>query len=257
MKIVSLNIHKGFSVGNRKFILEQLRKDLRQSQADIVFLQEVIGEHAMHQQKIDAWPIESQFEFLADTVWPYHAYGKNAIYGHGHHGNAVLSHQAFTQRKNLNATIMSISQRGILHGIIDNNVHLLCIHFGLFEFERTRQVKQLIDYIDTKIPRHEPIIMAGDFNDWRRFSHDRLIEQLGLVEAHSFVHGVCAKTYPAFFPVFSLDRIYLRGFEVKSCTRLRGTHWRNFSDHCGLVAELVKPTAQDYGAPKLRAMSLN
>ncbi len=240
MKVVSLNIHKGFSLGNQRFILEQLRKDLRQSGAHIVFLQEVIGEHKGHKKKQCAWPKESQFEFLADTVWPHHAYGKNAIYNQGHHGNAVLSQMQFLNRKNINATVVPVSQRGILHGIIAGNIHLLCIHFGLFEFERKLQVDQLIQYIEDNISDSHSLIMAGDFNDWRRSSHDRLVTRLGLVEAHSQVHGECAKTYPAFFPVLPMDRIYLRGFHVEVCQRLSGAHWRNFSDHCGLYAELVQ-----------------
>ncbi len=35
--------------------------------------------------------LDSQFAFLADEIWPHFAYGKNAIYSAGHHGNAILS----------------------------------------------------------------------------------------------------------------------------------------------------------------------
>src|SRR5665647_3409505 len=58
---------------------------------DIVFLQEVQGEHAHHAAHVLNWPVAPQYEFLADEVWQDYAYGRNAIYDQGHHGNAILS----------------------------------------------------------------------------------------------------------------------------------------------------------------------
>jgi len=91
LRIVTINIHKGFSWGNRRFILPRLREALRSADADIVFLQEVVGENSARAQKDRNWPTQSQHEFLADSVWKYSCYGKNAFYPDGHHGNAILS----------------------------------------------------------------------------------------------------------------------------------------------------------------------
>ena len=84
LKVLSYNIHKGFSVGNRRFVLERIRQAIRTVHADVVFLQEVLGQHEKHRIHVQGWPSQTQFEFLADQVWPHHAYGKNATYTAGH-----------------------------------------------------------------------------------------------------------------------------------------------------------------------------
>ncbi|GBH09292.1 Metal-dependent hydrolase [Pseudomonas syringae pv. actinidiae] len=40
-----MNMHMGFGIFNRRFILPELREAVRSVSADIVFLQEVHGEH--------------------------------------------------------------------------------------------------------------------------------------------------------------------------------------------------------------------
>jgi endonuclease/exonuclease/phosphatase family metal-dependent hydrolase len=48
LKVLTVNIHKGFGVFNRKFILHELREAVRAVGADLVFLQEVHGTHTHH-----------------------------------------------------------------------------------------------------------------------------------------------------------------------------------------------------------------
>jgi endonuclease/exonuclease/phosphatase family metal-dependent hydrolase len=49
------------------------------------------------------------------------------------------------------------------------------------------------------------------------------------------------RTFPAAFPWFRLDRIYQRGFAVRSARVLRGLPWAKLSDHSPLLAELELP----------------
>ena len=88
---MTINTHKGFSSFNRKFILPALRDGVRAVGADIVFLQEVTGAHTRHASRVADWPAASHYEFLADTIWPQYAYGRNAVYPSGDHGNAILT----------------------------------------------------------------------------------------------------------------------------------------------------------------------
>ncbi|MEX2470029.1 MAG: endonuclease/exonuclease/phosphatase family protein [Pseudohongiellaceae bacterium] len=238
-KILTLNIHKGFSMGNRRFTLERIRENLRETGSNLVFLQEVIGENERHREAITDWPDTNQFEFLADTVWDHYAYGKNAIYQHGHHGNAILSELPFTDFCNVDISTMSFSQRGILHGQIENRVHLLCAHLGLFESERREQIRRLTNYMETNIPASDPLILAGDFNDWRRTAHRIIKRQCGLIEASEVINQRLPATYPAMMPMLPMDRIYLRGFRVESTRVLTGPTWRQVSDHCAIVANVV------------------
>lgn len=237
-KVLTLNMHKGFSAGNRRFTLEQIRSNLRATRSNIVFLQEVIGENEKHRQKISAWPDNNQFEFLADSVWNHYAYGKNAIYDHGHHGNAILSELPFVRYDNIDLSKLSFSQRGLLHGELENGVHLLCVHLGLLEIERRAQVAMVADYIEQKIPASAPLILAGDFNDWWRRAHRSLKQRCGLIEASEHVNKRLALTFPAALPLLPMDRIYLRGFRVNSIQVLADSLWRQVSDHCALQTEL-------------------
>ena len=238
-RVISLNIHKGFALGPKRLVLSKIREFLRESGASIVFLQEVIGANARHQKNVRAWPSQTQLEYLADTVWTHHAYGKNAIYQHGHHGNAILSELPFVRWDNIDASILSFSQRGFLHGTIEGGLHLICVHLGLFERERQLQIAHLIEHITRTIGPHEPLILAGDFNDWRLQGHRRLVDALGVEEVHEAIMGKPARTYPAFLPLLAMDRIYVRGLRIGHCRSIAGEHWRNFSDHRALVTDLL------------------
>ena len=91
LHVATYNIHKGFSQFNRRLMIHELRDRLRLLDADIVFLQEVLGQHHRHAARFEDWPAEPQYEFLAQKVWNDYAYGRNTAYTHGHHGNAILS----------------------------------------------------------------------------------------------------------------------------------------------------------------------
>ena len=56
LTVMTVNIHKGFTSFNRKFILPELRDAVRKVGADVVFMQEVLGTHEEHGKKIQAWP---------------------------------------------------------------------------------------------------------------------------------------------------------------------------------------------------------
>jgi endonuclease/exonuclease/phosphatase family metal-dependent hydrolase len=242
IKILTYNIHKGFSTSNLRFILHDIKDSLRHVDADVVFLQEIHGERIISKKRFDDWPTNSQFEFLADEVWPHHAYGKNAIYKSGHHGNAILSKYPFIEWENIDVSIMKSASRSLLHGTIrmpdiDQKIHIICVHLGLLERERERQFETLSKRISSHVPPDEPLIIAGDFNDWRGRAERHLHHDLGVNEAFKNTHGSYARSFPAWFPVLSMDRIYYRGLDVASCKRLHGLPWNRMSDHTPLLAE--------------------
>jgi endonuclease/exonuclease/phosphatase family metal-dependent hydrolase len=242
VKILTYNIHKGFSTSNLRFILHDIKDSLREVNADVVFLQEIHGECNISKNRFDDWPNNRQFEFLADEVWPHHAYGKNAIYKSGHHGNAILSKYPFIEWENIDVSIMKSASRSLLHGTIrtpDSNqkIHIICVHLGLFERERERQFATLSRRISSHVPADEPLIIAGDFNDWRGRAEHHMHDDLDVNEVFKTTHGAYARTFPAWFPVLSMDRIYCRGLDVVSCSRLQGMPWRRLSDHAPLLAE--------------------
>jgi len=225
-------------MGLRRYTLDRIRNCLRDSSANIVFLQEVVGENHRHARNIPHWPQGNQLEFLADSVWTHHAYGKNAIYQNGHHGNAILSEMPFKHWQNHDISLMTFSQRGILHGETTKKLHLICVHFGLFEGERRNQTRKLLDYVHNNVPPEAPLIIAGDFNDWRKSSHKLITKELKVFDAYHRINHRVANTFPAIRPMLPMDRIYLRGFQVKSCKIMSNREWRSISDHCALLAKV-------------------
>jgi endonuclease/exonuclease/phosphatase family metal-dependent hydrolase len=241
LRVLSLNAHKGFTPLNRRFILHELREAVRAVAADLVFLQEVVGVHTRHALRHKNWPAVPQYEYLADTLWTDHAYGRNAVYPHGDHGNALLSRYPIRFHRNHDASLGSGEARGFLHCVLElpsGPLHAICVHLGLRERDRSRQLDLLCNLIDREVPPDVPLIVAGDFNDWRRRAHARLQRCAGLHEVFVTATGHPARTFPARWPLLALDRIYVRHTRASNPLVLGAHPWSHLSDHAPLAAEL-------------------
>ena len=246
LRVATWNIHKGFSAFNDRVIVRQLRERLRALDADIVFLQEVQGEHTRHAERHGDWPSEAQHEFLAEEVWAHTSYGRNVIYDAGHHGNAILSRYPIVHEHNQDVTHLRFEKRGLLHCAIKVPrlrvpVHCVCVHLSLFAGSRQRQADALAERIDDVVPEGSPLVIAGDFNDWGNQAGPRLAQTLHLHEAHTVLHRRPAFSFPARLPLLPLDRVYVRGFDVADSVVHRGSAWARLSDHAPLSAELILP----------------
>jgi endonuclease/exonuclease/phosphatase family metal-dependent hydrolase len=240
LKIATYNIHKGFSQFNRHMVLHKLREHLRGLDADIVFLQEVQGAHTTHANNHDGYPLKPQYEFLAEEFWAHQAYGMNAVYEEGHHGNAILSRFPIVESNNKDVSAHRFESRGLLHTEVEiggQRVFCLCAHFGLFAKGRRAQNLALVEHVLQEIPADAPLIIAGDFNDWRNKLSHTLARDLGVFDVFDSHEGKPARSFPSALPMFKLDRIYVRGFDVVNCEVHGG---RRMSDHAALLAELKK-----------------
>jgi endonuclease/exonuclease/phosphatase family metal-dependent hydrolase len=243
LHVATYNIHKGFSHFNHRMTVHELRDRLRSLGADVVFLQEVVGHNARHAQRHKDWPSEPQHEFLADRIWTDFAYGKNAVYDDGHHGNAILSRYPIIHFDNEDISTNPMERRGLLHAEIDvpgwpDHLHCVCVHLGLFASARRKQVQAVCDRIRSLVPEGAPLVLAGDFNDWRSEASDAL-GMLGVMEVFEIIRGRPARSFPARLPIFRLDRIYIRGFSVQQAHVHRNTGWTHASDHAALTASLI------------------
>lgn len=222
--VVSLNMHKGTGWFTRKSTLDRLREQIRQLEPDLILLQETQG---------------TQFEFIAEEIWPHFSYGMNVSKDNGHHGNAILSKFPIVFSNNIDISKGSYERRGLLHTIIErpscnSRVHLLCVHLGLFKNDRLKQLAQIVEYINAEIPLNDFLILGGDFNDLGSHATAPLVEGLGLQETFLHFHGSYAKTFPAWAPLLRLDRIYCRGFDVHHARCLTDRAWKILSDHIAI-----------------------
>ena len=228
--VLSFNIHKGFAAFGRESTLERIRGAVRSTDAHILCLQEVAGGAS-----------GAQFEFLADSVWHHHAYGQNAVYDSGHHGNAVLSKFPITAWENIDISTNAFERRGMLHVTLDvegRPLHVVTVHLNLFEGGRRVQLQHLEERLESHVPATEALIVAGDFNDWRR-NATPILAKMGLEECFVKTQGREASTFPVQFPALCLDRIYVRGLEVGTAKVCLGGDWNQLSDHAALLAALL------------------
>ncbi len=244
LHVCTYNIHKGFSQFKARMMIHELRRRLHGLNPDIVFLQEVQGLHERHAERRRDWPPVGQHDFLAEGVWPETAYGGNAIYDHGHHGNAILSRFPILSSHNEDISELRFERRGMLHTEIavpgwKMPLHCVCVHLGLTAAARRRQMLALAEHMEKVSPGDTPLIIAGDFNDWHNRAGDLLAERLGMVEVFGGINGQPARSFPATLPVFRLDRIYVRGFTIERSEVHFGRPWSKISDHAALSAHIV------------------
>ncbi|MDQ2137343.1 endonuclease/exonuclease/phosphatase family protein [Alcaligenaceae bacterium C4P045] len=284
LRVVSYNIHKGRSALLSRESLNALRLELYGLRPDLLFLQEVQGRNEK------ASRFDAQHESLGAALHMSVAYGRNAIRDQTDHGNALLSRFKIISYENQDISDHRMEQRGLLHATVDiggREVHCFVVHLGLFAGGRSRQITALIERIQRLVPEGDPILIAGDFNDWGDRLAPLFVQQLGLYEVFSHAprtHGgdvpklrdsmrrmanvlrgvpnafealdrtrqlgmsgsaYCPlpppRTFPAVFPFLRLDRIYQRGFAVRSARVLRGREWAKLSDHSPLLTELELP----------------
>ncbi|WP_019142012.1 endonuclease/exonuclease/phosphatase family protein [Noviherbaspirillum massiliense] len=259
LRIATYNIHKGVSSFRGMPRIHALKQALASVEADILFLQEVQGRHDKRAARHAAyWPTMEQHKFLAGNSH-YAVYGMNAVYDHGHHGNALLSRFSIASASNQDVSDHAFESRGILHCVVqvqEAMIHCYVVHLGLFAKSRKRQTEALIEVVQDSAPPDAPVIIAGDFNDWTNQLSDSLRTSLGLTEVFdenlpsrgfgAYLRQLSgrgpklkpARTFPAALPWLRLDRIYVRGFAIHSAQVLHGAMWAKLSDHAPIVASL-------------------
>ncbi|MNF98464.1 hypothetical protein D3C84_813220 [compost metagenome] len=104
------------------------------------------------------------------------------------------------------------------------------------ESHRNEQLKLLRRLLES-FPDEAPVIVAGDFNDWRQRA-DALLKPCGLREVFAEHHGKPARSFPARLPALRLDRIYVRNLKASQPQVLASRPWSHLSDHAPLSVEI-------------------
>jgi endonuclease/exonuclease/phosphatase family metal-dependent hydrolase len=248
LRVATYNIHKGVMGLRKRSRIHDLRVALHAIDADICFLQEV-QERNERLARRPGHPNGTQLDVLCNGSYVHRAYGMNAVYPHGHHGNAIVSRHTIGQYLNHDISDHALEKRGLLHAVS---------HIDSIKRSRVRQAEFLIDFVRSEVPAGAPLIIAGDFNDWQKGVDEILHSELDVVEAAAEFNrrqrngrrferlmpwreanrSQVARTYPSVMPWLSLDRIYVRGFNVHEVRVPKGIEWSQRSDHMPLIADL-------------------
>lgn len=234
LRIVTWNIHKG--VGNdRKLDVDRIADVLAQYEPDVVALQEVFRFDPHH-------GVRSQPEELAELLeLPHVATAWNVPRRQGVYGNATLSRLPLETPTNIDLKWRFKKRRSALYtrvALPHRSLHLFNVHLGLAHFERKAQLRWVADWTDRLATAGEPVVVAGDTNDW-----------LSRLQRHAHARGFACSgagrrrhargTYPSFLPMGALDRVYLRGDVRVIDSYASRTHLaRQASDHLPLVTDL-------------------
>lgn len=231
LRILSYNIHKGRAFLSRRKTWQDLLTLLKGSKPDLIFLQEFLREAEA----------EHFLETLADEIWPHHSFGKNAMLGDYHYGNAILSKYPLLESHNTDISNSALERRGMLYAQIQpergHRIHLCCCHLDLTSRGREQQIEKMSRTLVPLIPAMEPLLLVGDFNDWQENLHPIIEDTFQVKDSFVTLTGKLLPSAPSLFPIFSLDRVYYRSLEPVRGEYLKNTPWHLRSDHLPLVVD--------------------
>lgn len=234
LRVVTYNIRKGKGANGRSAVeMRHLGEALAAQGVDIALCQEVF--HC-------ARTGNSQTRHLAEALGFESYYGKNKTRSVGHHGNSTFTRLKVDLYENHDLSVNRIERRGALYArmhIADRMLHVFNVHLGLSGGQRKAQIDRIADLVHQLCRDDEPVLLAGDFNDWGRVLTDAVCREMGFADVFADHAEHEIRTWHARRPVFALDRIYVRNLKPVLAKRLTGEPWSDLSDHLPLVAELV------------------
>lgn len=240
IRVVTYNIHRAIGV-DRRFRPERVVQVLKHYDADVVLLQEVD----------DGVPRSRELnlakELAHEAGYPHFALGHNVSLRKGRYGNATLSRFPIVRERNIDLSLaQSWIRRGCQHASVNlgegrPSLELFNLHLGLSAKEREKQIELLSQSQEFGgVDATTPMLVAGDFNDWRSLLWPMFTNGFGFhcaTDSKTGRRGALA-TYPSFSPQGGLDRIYYRGpVRLVSVRRCRLQVSRVASDHLPVIAE--------------------
>jgi len=224
----SYNIHRcyGSDGAHRP---DRIRDVLRQIDADVVALQEV---ETLRDQP-------GLLDYLCENRSWTHIHGPTMAHAEGDYGNAILTSLPIRSVRRIDLSQDRREPRGaflVTLGERSRTFDLLATHLGLRPAERRAQIRILLTELQKTAGSTNDkafTVLMGDLNEW--FLWGRPVRFL----RRHFGPAPAPATWPARFPLFALDRVW-----VEPRRNLLGVQAVNTpltriaSDHLPLVAEL-------------------
>jgi endonuclease/exonuclease/phosphatase family metal-dependent hydrolase len=233
MRLLTYNIHKGVGGTDRRYRLERIIEVIAAEAPDLICLQEV-------DRNVRRSLYHDQPALLAHHLdAAAHIYQLNVPHQEGGYGNLLMSRWHFRCHHHLCLRMGRRKPRGAQLAVVETPhgpLHLVNWHLGLRDKERRWQAERLLCHETFQSSAHLPTLVAGDSNDW-----------LNALDGHAFARhqfrqvtqpASCFRTFPAFFSLMTLDKVFYRGeVAIRDARVVRTPLTRRASDHLPLVVD--------------------
>jgi endonuclease/exonuclease/phosphatase family metal-dependent hydrolase len=233
MRILTYNIHRGIGGRDQRYRLDRIMRVIEEERPDLVCLQEV--DQNLRRSGRDDQPALLAQAFAAAGA----LFQPNVTFGQGRYGNLLLSRWPLRDTRLVSLRMAWHWPRGAQLAVVETPegpLHLVNWHLGLAEHERRWQVRHLLSHPEFPRTLDLPTLLIGDSNDWRNtLAH-------GPFAHHGFHHLTAPReqfrTFPAYFPVVSLDKAFARGpLHLKHAHVVHSHVARRASDHLPLLLD--------------------
>jgi len=225
VRVVSYNVHRCVGIDSRRDPA-RIADVLRETDADVVCLQEVDASAGRHDSE--------QMDYLARTLGMTGIAGPTIVHHAGTYGNALLTRRRVLAVRHVDLTYYLREPRSAIDVELEVEgavLRVIATHLGLLPKERRWQVRKLLAGLEP--PRGEALVLCGDINEW--FAVGRPLRWL-----HARLgRTATVPTFPAAFPVFALDRIWVQPqAALASLAAHASPVARQASDHLPLTADI-------------------
>ena len=234
LRIATYNIHKCVGI-DRRYSPERIAEVLREIDADVVAMQEVLC-HSKSQER------DHQAGYIAAELNMDYRFGENRKIKGGDYGNVILSRLPIESAENYDISIHKDEPRGCLRAEISVNggqpLHFVNIHMGTSYFERRKQVHKLLAghvLDDPNLVGRR--IVAGDFNEWTSGLTTRLFKE-NFRSVDPKLDLGSSRSFPGILPILHLDHVYFdKDFRLVKAYLHKTRASLIASDHLPVVAE--------------------
>lgn len=234
MILATYNIHR-CKGGDGRVDPDRVVGVLKEIKADIIALQEVESNASAGFDMLGYLARSMDMAFIAGPT----------LQGNiGHYGNGLLTRFKILEQRGTDLSVPGHEPRGAIEAVLDCGRYRLCVvatHLGLFPSERRTQVQRLLKIFQPEF--QGPAVLLGDINEW--YLWGRPLRWLHVY----FKQTPSPRTFPARWPLFALDRIWVR---PRAALRHLEVHdsplARIASDHLPLKAYLAAEALDEFGA---------
>ena len=205
MRLLSYNIHKGIGGRDRRYEFARVIDVIETENPDLACLQEV-DRH-----------VRARITTISRTCWPSISrrkaicFSPTCISAPASTEPDPVALAAAEQASDFAAAERKEAARAQLAVVEtpEGPLHLVHLHLGLGERERHWQIEHLVGHHLFQEAAHLPTLLVGDTNDWRNTLAD------GMLGLRGFRHWTAPisrfRTFPAWLPLGSLDKLFVRG----------------------------------------------